>query len=167
MASSGGKSKNQDPVLDELDELFPKVYNKPQEATTRSINDSLNNSKKSSPQSSTQKDAVQGLSSALDGVLDARMLKNALVAEQLKQQRGFSIEPTSGGKRAEANVTLDPKAKTLRKSPSPDQITVKNQLQVTSGPEIAKIAERENSKKKKKGEAAAKKNESKQAKQRK
>lgn len=53
MASSGGKSKNQDPVLDELDELFPKVYNKPQEATTRSINESLDNSKKNSPHSST------------------------------------------------------------------------------------------------------------------
>ena len=85
------------------------------------VNDSLNNSKKNSPQSSTQKDAPTGLSSALDGVLDARMLKNALVAEQLKQQRGFSISPTSGGKRAEANVTLDPKSKALlRKSPSPD-----------------------------------------------
>lgn len=162
MASSGGKSKNQDPVLDELDELFPKVYNKPQEATTRSINESLDNSKKNSPHSSTQKDAPPGLSSTIDGTIDARLLKNALVAEQLKQQRGFSIEPTSSANRT-SESTLDAKSvkAAARKSPSPDHTAAKNQLQVTD------VKEAETSKKKKKAEAAAKKNESKKANQRK
>jgi len=49
------KNKEDDIVLDDLDDLFPKEYVKPQEETCQSIIDSLDNSKKNSLESSTNK----------------------------------------------------------------------------------------------------------------
>lgn len=55
----GSSAKNEDDqIISELDNLFPKKYNNALESTCRSISDSLNNSKKSSPESSAGKNIL-------------------------------------------------------------------------------------------------------------
>jgi len=57
MASSTKNDKD-DQILSELDNLFAKEYNEPQQSTTQSISESLNNSKKGSPAGSIGNEEV-------------------------------------------------------------------------------------------------------------